>query len=99
MPPHTLSPLPLGAVLLAGSLNAFAQTSATLPAVEVRDQAIADEAIASFSRSHVQIVEQMERLRVLPTQLAQRGKHEILSSTRNRQAGTVQLVFSALPSK
>jgi hemerythrin-like domain-containing protein len=38
--------------------------------------AIADEAIASFSRSHVHIVEQMERLRVLPTQCAQRGLDE-----------------------
>jgi hemerythrin-like domain-containing protein len=35
--------------------------------------AFADEAIASFSRSHVHIVDQMERLRVLPMQLAQRG--------------------------
>ena len=41
MSQHPLSPLPLGAVLLAGSLNAFAQTSPTLPTVEVRDQAIA----------------------------------------------------------
>ncbi|MCA3179096.1 MAG: hemerythrin domain-containing protein [Burkholderiaceae bacterium] len=38
--------------------------------------AIADEAIASFSRSHVHIIDQMERLRVLPTQLAQRGLDE-----------------------
>jgi hemerythrin-like domain-containing protein len=35
--------------------------------------AFADEALASFSRSHVQIVDQMNRLRVLPVQLAQRG--------------------------
>jgi hemerythrin-like domain-containing protein len=35
--------------------------------------AFADEALASFSRSHVHIVEQMNRLRVLPLQLAQRG--------------------------
>ena len=33
----------------------------------------ADEALASFSRSHVHIVEQMDRLRVLPMQLAARG--------------------------
>jgi len=35
--------------------------------------ALADEAIGSFSRSHVHIVEAMNRLRVLPMQLAQRG--------------------------
>ena len=35
-----------------------------------------DEAIASFSTSHVRIVEAMERLRVLPMQLAQRGLDE-----------------------
>lgn len=33
----------------------------------------ADEAIASFSRSHVHIVENMNRLQVLPQQLAARG--------------------------
>ncbi|HMS80853.1 MAG TPA: hemerythrin domain-containing protein [Burkholderiaceae bacterium] len=38
--------------------------------------AIADEALASFSRSHVHIVDQMDRLRVLPMQLAQRGLDE-----------------------
>ena len=33
----------------------------------------ADESLASFSRSHSHIVEQMDRLRVLPMQLAERG--------------------------
>ncbi len=33
----------------------------------------ADESLASFSRSHVHIVDQMNRLRVLPMQLAERG--------------------------
>jgi hemerythrin-like domain-containing protein len=36
----------------------------------------ADEAIASFSRSHVHIVDAMSRLRVLPQQLAARGLDE-----------------------
>jgi hemerythrin-like domain-containing protein len=33
----------------------------------------ADESVASFSRSHTHIVDQMNRLRVLPMQLAERG--------------------------
>ena len=38
--------------------------------------AFTDEALASFSRSHVHIVDQMNRLRVLPLQLQQRGLDE-----------------------
>jgi hemerythrin-like domain-containing protein len=49
----------------------------TLPAPAVATASLSepfsDEAIASFSRSHVHIVEAMNRLRVLPMQLAQRG--------------------------
>jgi hemerythrin-like domain-containing protein len=36
-------------------------------------QGFADEALETFSRSHVHIVDTMNRLRVLPMQLAQRG--------------------------
>jgi hemerythrin-like domain-containing protein len=42
---------------------------------------IGDEALASFSRSHTQIVEQMNRLQVLPQQLAQRGLDEGVRTT------------------
>jgi hemerythrin-like domain-containing protein len=40
-----------------------------------------DEALASFSRSHVHIVEQMNRLAVLPLQFAQRGLDDGVRST------------------
>jgi hemerythrin-like domain-containing protein len=39
-------------------------------------ESIFDEALASFSRSHVNIVDCMNRLRILPAQLAQRGLDE-----------------------
>jgi hemerythrin-like domain-containing protein len=40
-----------------------------------------DDAIASFSRSHTHIVEQMSRLQVLPQQLAKRGLDEGVRTT------------------
>jgi len=40
-----------------------------------------DEALASFSRSHASIVEQMNRLQVLPQQLAHRGLDEGVRTT------------------
>lgn len=51
---------------------------------------VADEALASFSRSHIHIVDQMQRLSVLPAQLAQRGLDE---GVRNA-AGTIYRFFN-----
>jgi len=66
MPQHPLSPLPLGAVLLAGSLNAFAQTSTTLPTVEVRDQAIGGDAKTTLRATESTIGKGRQALRDMP---------------------------------
>jgi len=66
MPQHPLSPLPLGAVLLAGSLNAFAQSAATLPTVEVREQAIGTDAKTTLRATDTTIGKGRQALRDIP---------------------------------
>ncbi|MFZ4757895.1 MAG: hemerythrin domain-containing protein [Burkholderiaceae bacterium] len=46
------------------------------PSPAAASATFADEALASFARSHTRIVEQMTRLQRLPAQLAQRGIDE-----------------------
>jgi hemerythrin-like domain-containing protein len=52
------------------------ETVMSAPVAPALSTSASDEAIASFSRSHAHIVEAMDRLRVLPMQLAQRGLDE-----------------------
>jgi len=69
MPQHPLSPLPLGAMLLLGSLNAVAQTApatATLPTVEVREDALGSDAKTTLRAKETSIGKGRQALRDIP---------------------------------
>ena len=71
MPQHPLSPLPLGAMLLLGSLNAMAQTAATpaaatLPTVEVREDALGSDAKTTLRAKETSIGKGRQALRDIP---------------------------------